>query len=181
MPAVSLFIVIVACLAGQITCAELDPALKRCPDEEFHKPGYSLGCTYTCRNGPPEDENEYWGNYRDATVCVVLENGDPNKFKHIGTCKNGACVQYEGDHIEQVWRKLPELQAEFHHCPQIKTDDIVDNCLYICQKSDDPRGPGYFYGIYLDYHRCNFKGGDGQCRSGLCIDGKIAGQYPIEN
>lgn len=26
----------------------------------------------------------------------VLENADPENFTHIGTCKNGACVQYEG-------------------------------------------------------------------------------------
>uniref|UniRef100_A0A0K8RGL9 Putative basic tail protein n=1 Tax=Ixodes ricinus TaxID=34613 RepID=A0A0K8RGL9_IXORI len=181
MPGASLFIVIAVCL-GQITCAELDPRLKRCPDGEFHNPGYSLSCTYTCKSGDSEDKTEYWGNYRDATVCVVLENGDPDKFKHIGTCQNGKCVQYEGENIDQVWSQLPQLQDQFHRCPPLKKvhEEPVDNCLYICLEIDDPRGPGYFYGVYEDYHPCKFSNGIGRCRSGRCLDAAIVGPLPEE-
>uniref|UniRef100_V5H446 Putative 18 3 19 kDa secreted protein n=1 Tax=Ixodes ricinus TaxID=34613 RepID=V5H446_IXORI len=96
MMAAQLLIVIVACL-GQITCAELDPLLKRCEDKAFDDPGYSLGCTYTCKSGNRSDDTEYWGTYYDATVCVDLNNGDPDQLNHIGTCRNGVCVQYEAE------------------------------------------------------------------------------------
>uniref|UniRef100_V5IBN8 Basic tail protein n=1 Tax=Ixodes ricinus TaxID=34613 RepID=V5IBN8_IXORI len=180
MTAAILLIVTVACL-GQVTYAELKPELKRCPDKVFDDLGYSLGCTYTCNNGNPQDDTTYWGTYVDATVCVVLQDGDPKKLDHIGTCKNGTCVQYEGENIEQVWSQLPQLGAQFHQCPQKSSENPVDNCLYICEQTNYPHKTGYFYGIYQDYHRCNFNGGDGQCRSGRCIDQKIAEKYPIEN
>uniref|UniRef100_A0A0K8RL16 Putative basic tail protein n=1 Tax=Ixodes ricinus TaxID=34613 RepID=A0A0K8RL16_IXORI len=181
MMAAQLLIVIVACLAGQITCAELDPLLKRCEDKVFDDPGYSLGCTYTCKNGNRSDDTEYWGTYYDATVCVALRDGDPDKFDHIGTCKNGVCVEYKEDNIQDVWSQLPETQAEFHDCDHISSKDPVDKCLYICKNRHEHGKDGYFYGIYQDYNPCKFNGGDGQCRSGLCTDQKIAGQYPIEN
>ncbi|XP_040070384.1 uncharacterized protein LOC120843193 [Ixodes scapularis] len=165
MPAASLLIVIVACLAGQITCAELDPALKRCQDQDFEKPGYSPGCTYTCRNGSLEDKTVYWGEYRDATSCVALTNDNSTQFTHIGTCKNGKCVQYNESNIQQVWDRLPELQAEFHNCDPISSNDTVENCLYIC-KTDVH---GYSYGLYQDLSRCKLKnGGVGICLSGFC-------------
>ncbi|XP_040070379.1 uncharacterized protein LOC120843189 [Ixodes scapularis] len=164
MPAASLFIVIVACL-GQITCAELYPVLKRCPDKDFNNLGYSPGCTYTCRNGPPEDITEYWGNYRDATPCVAPADDELTVFTHIGTCENGTCVQYDGPNIQQVWSQLPELQAKFHNCEPMSSDYSVENCLYIC-KTDSY---GYSYGIHKDRTECTLKnGGVGICLSGFC-------------
>uniref|UniRef100_A0A0K8RJI2 Putative basic tail protein n=1 Tax=Ixodes ricinus TaxID=34613 RepID=A0A0K8RJI2_IXORI len=79
MMAAQLLIVIVACL-GQITCAELDPLLKRCEDKVFDDPGYSLGCTYTCKSGNRSDDTEYWGTYYDATVCVASYNFTITEF-----------------------------------------------------------------------------------------------------
>ncbi|KAM7312425.1 uncharacterized protein ISCGN_009330 [Ixodes scapularis] len=164
MPAASLFIVIAACL-GQITCAELDPNLKRCPDDHFQNPGYSPGCTYTCKNGDSEDKTEYWGTYTDATPCVALTNDNSTQFTHIGTCKNGKCVQYGEDNIQQVWSRLPELQGQFHNCDTISSNNTVENCLYIC-KTDVY---GYSYGLYQDRSTCKLKkGGLGICLSGFC-------------
>uniref|UniRef100_A0A0K8R8F5 Putative basic tail protein n=1 Tax=Ixodes ricinus TaxID=34613 RepID=A0A0K8R8F5_IXORI len=181
MPAGILLIVTVACLAGQVAYGELKPELKRCPDKVFDDPGYSLGCTYPCKSGNPGDDTEYWGIYAEAPVCVDLENGDPSKFNHIGTCENGKCVQYKGGNLEQVWHTLPALRGQFHDCPDQSSTYPVGNCLFICKKSYQGGKDGYFYGIYLDYNQCKFKGGPGQCRSGLCIDQEIAGKYPIEN
>ncbi|XP_040070375.1 uncharacterized protein LOC115329887 [Ixodes scapularis] len=165
MPAASFFIVIVACLAGQITCGELDPALKRCQDQDFEKPGYSPGCTYTCKNGSMEDTTEYWGEYRDATLCVALTNDNLTQFTHIGSCKNGKCVQYAEDNIQRVWSQLPELQSEFRNCDTISSNDSVENCLYICKTDLN----GYSYGIYQDRSTCKVKnGGLGICLSGFC-------------
>ncbi|XP_029838107.2 uncharacterized protein LOC115321967 [Ixodes scapularis] len=179
MPAMRLLIVTVACL-GQITCAELNPALKRCEDKVFDDPGYSPSCTYTCKNGNVTDDTVYWGNYEDATVCVAFQDGDPNKFDYVGTCKNGTCLEYKEANTEQVWKTLPETQAQFHHCDSKSSRDPVDKCMYICKKSEAGE-EGYFYGIYKDYNQCNFNNGPGQCRSGRCIDQAIAGKYPIEN
>uniref|UniRef100_A0A0K8R980 Putative basic tail protein n=1 Tax=Ixodes ricinus TaxID=34613 RepID=A0A0K8R980_IXORI len=179
MMAAQLLIVTVACLA-QMTGAELNPDLKRCADKVFDDPGYSLGCTYTCKSGNRSDDTEYWGTYYDATVCVVLENGDPDKFDHIGTCQKGICVQYTGNNLQDVWNTLPELQGQFHDCPPVSSMDPVDNCLYICKRHQYGK-EGYFFGIYQDYNPCKFNGKLGQCRSGLCIDQEIAGKYPIEN
>ncbi|XP_040070378.1 uncharacterized protein LOC115317933 [Ixodes scapularis] len=168
MPAASLLIVIAACLAGQITCAELDPDLKRCPDEDFENPGYSPTCTYSCYNGPLTDLTEYWGNFKDGTACITLRD-DPREPPHIGTCKNGTCVQYDGPNIQQVWSQLPELQAQFHNCQPVSTDDSVENCLYVCQSADF----GYSYGIYKDRTECKLKkGGLGICLSGFCHGNK---------
>uniref|UniRef100_A0A0K8RGW2 Putative basic tail protein n=1 Tax=Ixodes ricinus TaxID=34613 RepID=A0A0K8RGW2_IXORI len=158
MPASRLLIVTIACLAGQITCAELDPNLKRCEDIAFDDPGYSLGCTYACKNGKLDDETEYWGNYEDATVCVVLKNDDfdANHFDHIGTCKNGSCVEYKEENIQEVWSQLPQTQAQFHYCDPKSSEDAVDNCLYICEKEYQGKW-GYFFGIYLDYNKCKIQ------------------------
>nr|AAM93663.1 putative 18.7 kDa secreted protein [Ixodes scapularis] len=168
MLAAQLLIVIVACLAGQITCAELDPALKRCEDKVFEDPGYSLGCTYTCENGNTSDDTVYWGIYKDATVCVDLQDGDPNQFNHIGTCKSGTCVEYKEENIQQVWSTLPETQAQFHHCLRMSSKDPVDSCLYICKKHHHGK-ERYFYGAYEDSNKCNLKNGDiGVCLSAFC-------------
>uniref|UniRef100_V5IG37 Basic tail protein n=1 Tax=Ixodes ricinus TaxID=34613 RepID=V5IG37_IXORI len=168
MMAAQLLIVIVACLAGQITCAELDPLLKRCEDKVFDDPGYSLGCTYTCKSGNRSDDTEYWGTYYDATVCVDLNNGDPDQLNHIGTCRNGVCVQYEAENIQQVWSTLPETQDQFHNCLRKSSENPVDNCLYICKKTAYGK-EGYFYGAYQDYNKCKLKNGDtGVCLSAFC-------------
>uniref|UniRef100_A0A0K8R8L5 Putative basic tail protein n=1 Tax=Ixodes ricinus TaxID=34613 RepID=A0A0K8R8L5_IXORI len=170
MPTSRLLIVTIACLAGQITCDELDPNLKRCEDKAFNDPGYSPRCAYTCRNGLLADETEYWGIYKDATVCVVLQNGDPNKFQHVGTCKNGICVQYEGPNTQQVWSQLPELQDQFHECDTISSGDSVENCLFVCKKYQYPyEKEGYFYGVYKDGNKCKLENGEvGVCFSGFC-------------
>uniref|UniRef100_A0A147BXK5 Basic tail protein n=1 Tax=Ixodes ricinus TaxID=34613 RepID=A0A147BXK5_IXORI len=180
MLAAQLLIVIVACL-GQITCTELNPDLKRCQEKVFDDPGYSLGCTYTCKSGNRSDDTEYWGIYCDATVCVALRDGDPDKFDHIGTCKNGVCVEYTAVNVQQVWSILPETQPQFHDCDPKSSKDPVDKCLYICKKSHEHGKDGYFYGIYQDNSPCNFKNTTGQCRSGMCVDQKIAGKYSIQN
>uniref|UniRef100_A0A0K8RHG1 Putative basic tail protein n=1 Tax=Ixodes ricinus TaxID=34613 RepID=A0A0K8RHG1_IXORI len=167
MLAAQLLYVIVACL-GQITCAKLDPALKRCPNKAFDDPGYSLGCTYTCKNGNTNDDTVYWGTYNDATVCVDLRDGDPNQFSHIGTCKSGTCVEYKEENIQQVWSTLPETQAQFHDCLRMSSMEPVEKCLYICKKTQ--RGKeGYFYGAYEDYNKCKLKDGEiGVCLSAFC-------------
>ncbi|XP_042146066.1 uncharacterized protein LOC121835684 [Ixodes scapularis] len=178
MLAATLFTVIIASF-GEVKCAELDPDLWKCPDESFDDPGYSLNCTYGCKNGNPEDTNLYWGRYKDGTVCVVLQDGDPNKFDHIGTCKNGTCVEYKEDNIQQVWSQLPETQAQFHYCDPKSSTDPVDKCLHICNKTHPVGKSGYFFGIYLDHNPCNFTGERGECRSGLCVN--TTGTHPIEN
>ncbi|XP_040070369.1 uncharacterized protein LOC115325303 [Ixodes scapularis] len=167
MPAASLFIVIVACL-GEITCVKLDPDLKRCPDGDFYDLGYSPHCTYTCRNGSLDDDTEYWGDYKDGIACVALTNANSTQFTHIGTCKNGTCVKYDEANIQQVWSTLPELQAEFHDCDTISSDNPVENCLYICKKSQFAN-EGFFFGIYRDRNTCKVKNGElGICLSGFC-------------
>uniref|UniRef100_A0A0K8R3I3 Putative basic tail protein n=1 Tax=Ixodes ricinus TaxID=34613 RepID=A0A0K8R3I3_IXORI len=153
MLAATIFTVIITTF-GQITCAEV-PSNWRCPDKEFDDPGYSLGCTYQCINGNEADVNTYWGRYNDGTVCVDLQGGDPEKFNHVGTCRNGECVQYKEANIEEVWRKLPETQGQFHDCNPKSNATPVEKCMHICKKYAPNGKYGYFFGIYQDYNACN--------------------------
>ncbi|XP_042146068.1 uncharacterized protein LOC121835685 [Ixodes scapularis] len=179
MLATTLFTVIIATF-GPITCDEVPP-FWGCPDKPFDDPGYSLGCTYPCKNGNPQDPNTYWGRYMDGTVCVVLEGGDSDKLDHIGTCDKGICVEYKEENIHDVWSKLPETQPEFRNCDDKSSKEPVEKCLHICNKTHSVGKYGLFLGIYLDHNPCKFKTGPGRCRSGLCIDEKIGQLYPIEN
>uniref|UniRef100_V5HE84 Putative 18 2 19 kDa secreted protein n=1 Tax=Ixodes ricinus TaxID=34613 RepID=V5HE84_IXORI len=86
MMAAQLLIVIVACLAGQITCAELDPLLKRCDDKVFDDPGYSLGCTYTCKNGNRSDRHRILGRLITMLPCAFRRrSGTSVRYPYVRT------------------------------------------------------------------------------------------------
>ncbi|XP_042146427.1 uncharacterized protein LOC115317441 [Ixodes scapularis] len=177
MLAATVFTVIIAAF-GPITCFE-ESFYWRCPDEEFQGPGYALGCSYLCISGHKPDKKTYYGYYKDATVCVDLTGGDPELFNHVGTCKNGKCVQYAGANIEEVWSTLPETQRQFHDCNIKSSPYPVGKCMHICKKNTPYGKSGYFFGAYQDYSACIVNGKTGECKSGLCVP--IRGRYPIEN
>uniref|UniRef100_A0A0K8RL11 Putative basic tail protein n=1 Tax=Ixodes ricinus TaxID=34613 RepID=A0A0K8RL11_IXORI len=179
MLAATFFGVILACFAGEITCNEMKAmgkSIQSCNDDEFHDPGYSPGCMFPCTSGNGETSLQM-KKYKNATVCVDLEENEDKKLHHIGICLSGKCTGHRErcpecteSQLQQRWSSLPELGAQFHRCPTLDQSTPVGNCLYICKDIyDEVEKEGYFYGIYKDGNPCRLTDStEGECRSGWC-------------
>uniref|UniRef100_V5GJK1 Secreted protein n=1 Tax=Ixodes ricinus TaxID=34613 RepID=V5GJK1_IXORI len=98
----------------------------------------------------------------------------------LGLAETENAFNIKEANIEEVWRKLPETQGQFHDCNPKSNATPVEKCMHICKKYAPNGKYGYFFGIYQDHNPCKLADGKtGECRSGLCVE--ITGTYPIEN
>uniref|UniRef100_A0A0K8RHH0 Putative basic tail protein n=1 Tax=Ixodes ricinus TaxID=34613 RepID=A0A0K8RHH0_IXORI len=179
MLAATFFGMTIACFVGEITCNELKQLgqyIQSCGDNQFHEPGYSRGCTYSCTSGNEGENSVQINDYRNATVCVEFTDNDDTKLDHVGVCFSGVCLGHKErcpdcteSQLEERWSRLPELAGEFHRCRTLNEGAPVGNCLYVCTDTHEVGKEGYFYGIYKDGNPCTVENGkNGVCRSGWC-------------
>uniref|UniRef100_A0A0K8R8F9 Putative basic tail protein n=1 Tax=Ixodes ricinus TaxID=34613 RepID=A0A0K8R8F9_IXORI len=173
--------VFIACFAGEITCDVLPQPTKNCNDNDFHEPGYALGCTYHCTTGNQGESHIQTEAYNNATVCVEFKENDDTELDHVGVCFSGECLDHKKRcpgctelDLQMRWSLLPELNKDFRRCKTLNQSSPVENCLYVCRApyyfdSHSSENIGYFYGTYEEGNPCKLEGDKtGVCRSGWC-------------
>uniref|UniRef100_V5ICG4 Putative 18 3 19 kDa secreted protein n=1 Tax=Ixodes ricinus TaxID=34613 RepID=V5ICG4_IXORI len=98
-------------LSGEITCDVLPQPTKNCNDNDFHEPGYALGCTYHCTTGNQGESHIQTEAYNNATVCVEFKENDDTELDHVGVCFSGECLDQQKT-MSGLYRTRPSNEME---------------------------------------------------------------------
>uniref|UniRef100_A0A090XE83 Putative secreted protein n=1 Tax=Ixodes ricinus TaxID=34613 RepID=A0A090XE83_IXORI len=134
MLAATIFTVIITTF-GQITCAEVPYLLEMSETKEFDDPGIFVGLHLPVYKWKRSRRQHVLGDVTMMVPCVWIFKVVTLKSSiTLGLAETENAFNIKEANIEEVWRKLPETQGQFHDCNPKSNATPVGKCMHICKE-----------------------------------------------